>query len=125
MSERGLCWCGLNREMHDGREIDHEGNMHLFNEPVYKPKAAMVFEDSEPHDPPLRKPVTSGGKLSDESFIIILTESKNFLDREIVRMFQNGAKFPKETVSHAIELSGKIEKALTELDSRYRPKEKA
>jgi hypothetical protein len=37
VSTRGLCWCGLNRESHDGREIDAEGRMHRFNEPVYDP----------------------------------------------------------------------------------------
>jgi len=42
MSARGLCWCGLNRESHDGREMDADGRMHRFNEPTYESKAQRI-----------------------------------------------------------------------------------
>jgi hypothetical protein len=103
MSTRGLCWCGLGRELHDGREMDAQGNMHRFNEPVRPQRSEPeVFEDPAPGQ-------ASHGT---ESVIPLLVNIKRLFDSSIVKMAQNGYKFPNSLVNDASRLSREISQIL-------------
>src|SRR5687768_1424860 len=98
MSERGLCWCGLGKEKHDGREMDAAGDMHRFQErPRPERERQEVFEDPAPTVPAQRR----------DTSLRMLKDIRAFLDLQIVRMAENGYKYPAPTVARARELSGK------------------
>lgn len=96
--ESTSCWCGLARELHDGREMDAAGDMHRFGEVSRPPTARGPFEDPEPAASPKTSPALRP----------ILEDTKKFLDLQIVRMAQNGYKYPVPTVDSARTLSKRI-----------------
>lgn len=106
------CWCGLPESHHDGREMDKEGNMHLFGKPVYNPdtpKAAVQFDEDKVDISFLDHPSSS--------FILPLglaQSIKKFLDGCIIRMQQNGFKFPAGVVEKAIHLSFELSSLLAD-----------
>lgn len=84
------CWCGLPKEHHDGREMDAEGNMHVFGRPVKEiPTPYREYEQQKPTPPSLNLEVE------------LLKEVKKFLSVSII----NGSKkLPLVTVSEASRL---------------------
>jgi hypothetical protein len=99
MSERGLCWCGLGKDLHDGREVDAQGDMHQFNQPARSTRAEGPFEDPSPKSeaavvpPGVRK---------------VLSDAKDFFDGRVIRMSRNGFKCPPFFVDAAEDLSKRI-----------------
>lgn len=106
------CWCGLPESHHDGREMDREGNMHLFGKPVYNPdsnKAAIFDEDKVD----VSQDVVILNPASSFTLPLGLAQSvKKFLDGCIIRMQQNGFKFPGGVVEKAIHLSSELSSLL-------------
>lgn len=99
-----VCWCGLSHDHHDGREMDLEGNMHRFNEPVKK-----LSDDVRPVKDYEETPtVNSSDKVS-----VLLHDVKKFLHVEIISIAQSGSKkFPLQTVNRTSTLIRKIDEYL-------------
>lgn len=95
-----VCWCGLGKEMHDGREIDAAGDMHRFNEQVRVPVAEGPFEDPEPPEP----------RSAGTPFAVrqALADAKKFFDNSVIKCAKSGFKFPPYYVERAEELSQRI-----------------
>lgn len=121
MSEHGLCWCGLGEEMHDGREMDALGNMHVFGQPVYKPGTRVItFEDDEPgtesesvNAPVVPTPPSPSLIAPDAE---LLKDVKRFLDTKIIQPAQGGSKkFALGVVNEASRLSRTLDQRVDRL----------
>lgn len=97
-----LCWCGLSKEEHDGRELDLNNNLHRFGEQVNPPSPTHYYEDEERGS---LKPIEN------KESLLLLSDIRTFLEHFIVVPAQNGSKkFPLAVVNNATELVRRINK---------------
>lgn len=112
------CWCGLPREMHDGREMDREGNMHLFGRPVREEAPKTTDEEAEPVAAKSPAPAASlpAPPSLGQPDAELLKEVKRFLDIRIVQPSQNGVKkLPLLVVNEATRLSRALDRRIDRL----------
>jgi hypothetical protein len=97
--------CSLPEDLHDGRELDSAGYLHRFNQPINPERDS---QRAQYDDNPYAFGVSSPSMLS-HNVSSLLSEVLKFLDNQIIKMAQNGSKFPGVAfVNKACELSGKI-----------------
>lgn len=105
--------CNLPESLHDGRELDSQGYLHRFNQPINdkcKEEETLKFEDDsglvDNNTPDLTE------------LLSILVDVNKLINNQIIKMSQNGTKFLPGVVNTAIQLSSRMEKFLDEGDAQ-------
>lgn len=88
------CWCGLSKEMHDGREVDREGNMHFFKEDLTERTKRIDFDEIGPviHPEPDFNTLTLHN-LEQTVSVNSKAESKERLGKEVREAMKSAAAF--------------------------------